>query len=239
MISRQDPALVRSRSRSHRYAFTLVEVMVSIGIMTIGAMALIGVQQQVTRANVHARELTTATLVAQTWIERLKVDGMRWSAVSGIPATDLVGTDFLDNVAVAGMEGVFTAIPLSTANRTNDLLSDGFDFYGRDVPASNSNMTGVHFCVSYRLTWVFFIRTPVAPALASDDRALRADVRVWWPKERKVDNASNSGTTLAVDFPGCGNTALLEPSADGLAAPGAQFNNYHTVYLSTVIRPAA
>lgn len=225
----------RVRSRRRQAGFTLVEVMVSLGIMTIGAMALIGMQQQVTRANVHARELTTAMQIAQTWVERLKVDGMRWNQVSGVPGTDLVNTDFLDNVAVQGMEGVFTTIPLTQTLRDAG-LSSAFDYYGRDVPASINSMAGVHYCASYRLTWVFFNRNASPPA---DNRALRADVRVWWAKERAAGGAKAGGNAIGTDFVNCVDGAGLLTPPVGATPAGDEFDNYHVVYLSTVIRPAA
>ncbi len=217
------------RHRSHERGFTLVEVMVSIGVMTIGAMALIAMQQQTVRGNVHARELTIATQIAQTWIERLKLDGMRWVNVSGVPATDLVNTEFLFEVTRNGREGAFTTIPVTGTHLGPTVgMSNGFDYFGRDQLDMTNGMGLVRYCASMRLSWVYWDRLKI-----SDDRALRADVRVWWAKEISV-TAKNTANTLAVDFPNCvDNNVLLNPGAGGL-----QYNNYHTVYLSTVIRPA-
>jgi hypothetical protein len=60
------------------------------------------------------------------------------------------------------------------------------------------------------LNWVYF------------GSAMRADVRVWWPR-------ASSSAALNTDFPGCGgNLTTLDPG-------GTAFNNYHAVYVSTVI----
>src|SRR5262245_14163143 len=113
------------RRRSQRQGFTLVEVMVSLGVMTIGAMAILGMQQQIIRANIHARQVTTATQIAQNVIERLKLDGLSWTA-PGIPAGP-----YLRNVT-PGAIGAFQTLPfLTMTNGANTRFwSNSFDYYG-------------------------------------------------------------------------------------------------------------
>lgn len=232
---------VRPARARRKQGFTLIEVTVSLGIMMIGAMALFGMQQQATRANVHARQLTIATQIAQTWIERLKLDGMRWVTVTGNPSQDLANTEFLRTVFAGGsggtgIEHVFTKIPLTVVH-TAAGISNGFDYYGRDVPDMTNNMADVRYCASYRLTWVYWDRNGFGASTApTDDRALRVDVRVWWPKERIVNGSKTTGNDLAVDFAGCDDddTALNPPATP---SNPTEFDNYHIVYLSTVLRP--
>jgi type II secretory pathway pseudopilin PulG len=233
------PAAAQREQRQR--GFTLVEVTVSLGIMMIGAMALFGMQQQATRANVHARQLTVATQIAQTWIERIKLDGMRWVTMTGDPEVDLLSTEFLRTVATtgaptSGIEGVFTTLVLSQTHRDAG-MSNGFDYYGRDVPDLDTNMADVRYCASYRLTWVYWDRNGFgANPVPTDDRALRVDVRVWWPKERIVNGPKTTGNDLATDFADCADddTALNPPVNVGTPT---EFDNYHIVYLSTVVRP--
>jgi prepilin-type N-terminal cleavage/methylation domain-containing protein len=201
-----------------RAGFTLVEVMVSLGVMTVGAMAIIAMQQQTTRANVHAREVTVATQIAQNVIERLKLEAISWNSVSA-PATDLVNAPSLLAVVGSPANSFMSLTPRSIASAgITRVLSNAFDYYGADVTmtgADAATLARVHYCASYRLSWIY-----------NNFRALRADVRVWWSK-------SAPGRTITADFPLCAddNTAL-NPN-------GNQFNNYHVVYLSTVLRPAA
>jgi type IV pilus modification protein PilV len=204
-------------ARRSRQGFTLVEVMVSLGVMTVGALAIIGMQQQTTRANVHARELTTATQIAQNVIERMKLDAMSWRAVTTAPATDLQNTVWLKSV-VGSTPGNFISVtpwPAAAAGATRT-LSNAFNYYGEDMVlqgASQALLAQVHYCASFRPTWVYV-----------NFRALRVDVRVWWSKDMP-------GRAITSDFASCAddNTAL-NPG-------GAQYDNYHIVYLSTVIRP--
>ncbi|MEY4583070.1 MAG: hypothetical protein RL701_7773, partial [Pseudomonadota bacterium] len=84
-----------------RDGFTLVEVMVSLGVMMIGGMALIGMQQQTTRANVRSRDITIATQIAQNVIERLKLEALAWNTVTSVPANDLFNAPLLRPITSA------------------------------------------------------------------------------------------------------------------------------------------
>ena len=197
--------------------FTLVEVMVSLGVMTVGAMSIIALQQQTTRANVHSRELTTATQIAQNVLERLKLEGVAWTTVSATPATDLRNAPTLLPI-IGAAPGSFIALvprPVSSAGVTR-VLSNAFDYYGADVDLTNVNaatLAQVHFCAGYRLSWIY-----------NNFRALRADVRVFWAKD-------GSGRTITTDFATCNDdNTSLNPN-------GSKYDLYHVVYLSTVIRP--
>jgi prepilin-type N-terminal cleavage/methylation domain-containing protein len=197
--------------------FTLVEVMVSLGVMTVGAMSIIALQQQTTRANVHARELTTAAQIAQNVLERLKLEAVTWTTVTAAPGTDLLNAPTLRPV-VGAASGAFMGLParVITAAGVTRVLSNAFDYYGNDVDMSTADaatLARVHFCAGYRLSWVYV-----------NFRALRADVRVFWAKDA-------SGRTITSDFAACNDdNTSLNPN-------GSKYDLYHIVYLSTVIRP--
>jgi type IV pilus modification protein PilV len=197
-----------------RQGFTLVEVMISLGVMTVGAMALIGMQQQATRANVHARTLTVASQIAQNVIERIKMQGLAWSAVTGAPAQDLAAAPLLAAI-VNATPGAFITLPAVAGARP---LSNAFDYYGDDLDIASGNagqLARVYYCASYRLSWVY-----------ATFRAMRVDVRVWWTKEAP-------SRAILSDFAVCADdNTSLNPA-------GSMFDNYHVVYLSTVIRPVA
>ena len=195
--------------------FTLIEVMVALGVMTISAMALMAMQGQASRANAHARDMTTAAQIAQTVIERLKLDGLAWRSLTA--PGDVSATTWL-NLTGQGTPGDFRTFPPMTFTRGGSTvtLSNAFNQFGEDVVvagASGPVLASVKFCASMRLNWIY-----------NTNRALRADVRVWWTKEVPT-------RAILDDFGGCAdnNTELLPG--------GTLFDSYHTVYLSTVIRP--
>jgi len=206
----------RRTSRARRAGFTLVEVMVSLGVMTVGAMAIIGLQTQTMRANIHSRHLTTAMQIAQIWAERLKQDAALWTQVPdpSIPTTpdDVVANTLHLSEITANLDLFTPIVNLDMAHPTGnpETYSDRFTWDGRDVGNTGE---AVEFCVDHRLNWVF------------PGHAMRVDVRVWWKRE----SAGNPNDIL-VDFPNCVAGTELTPGV------GTQLGNYHTIYLPVVIR---
>lgn len=216
MIRRALPMHRRSHRRGRarrRSGFTLIEVMVSLGVMTIGAMAIIALQTQTIRSNARAREIETATQIAQLWIERFKQDARTWTDVAYLnqapkpnDAAVLANTQYLS--AIVANPGIFQAIPWVAS--ANNVLSPGYDYRGNPVPNTTTDHT---FCASFRPAWVWY------------GRSMRVDVRVWWARE-------GSGKTLteAEFLPFCNDdNASLNPG-------GAHYADFHQVYLPTVIR---
>lgn len=201
---------MRRSRRGRQSGFTLVEVMVSLGVMTVASLAIFGMQQQITRANIHARQITTATQIAQNWIERLKLDAMRWTVVG-----DLSRTNYLRAVAAPGTRSGFIPIPLlvSTSGVDTRVMSGAFDYFGSDLNTTAGAPPNLFFCASHRLNWVF-----------DNQRAIRADVRVWWAREGE--------SAITTDYPLCqDDDTRLNPGPGG-----TNFDRYHIVYLSTVLR---
>jgi prepilin-type N-terminal cleavage/methylation domain-containing protein len=201
------------RRRRAREGFTLIEVMISLGIMTMGALAMLALQQQTIRSNSHARELSTAMQIAQLWVERFKQDASRWTQVGyfntpGKPdaAAVLAPTVYLKQVATS--PNVYQSMAPATVGTLN--ISNAFDFWGNDVaPTAAAN---VYYCAAFRPAWVYY------------GRAMRVDVRVWWAKE-------GIGRSITSDFPLCvGDPALLNPGG------ASKMTDYHVVYLPTVLR---
>jgi prepilin-type N-terminal cleavage/methylation domain-containing protein len=208
----------REASLVGQQGFTLVEVMVSLGVMTIGAMALIAMQQQTTRANVRARDITMAMQIAQNVLERVKIDGVAWTTVAPAGTTqDLQNTQILRGIDGA-TPGSFIALPVLTASLNGETrpIANAFNYAGEDIDlsgASTAVQASVRYCASIRMTWVYTSR-----------RAMRVDTRVWWSKEVP-------SRAITSDFVGCvDDNASLSPN-------GTYYDAYHIVYLSTVLRP--
>jgi type II secretory pathway pseudopilin PulG len=204
---------VRATAKRKRSGFTLIEVMVSLGVMMMGAMAILALQQHSMRSNSHARQLTIAMQIAQQWVERLKQDSASWNAVglsTGSPTAAEVLANTLYLRGITGAPNAFQTIPNVTQT-----VSNAFDFMGNDTANDNSiGARPVFYCASMRVGWVYF------------GRAMRADVRVWWPRVE----GGNAAASVLTDFAACADdNAKLNPG-------GTQYDNYHVVYLPSVIR---
>jgi prepilin-type N-terminal cleavage/methylation domain-containing protein len=198
---------VKRRRRAR--GFTLIEVMVSLGIMTIGAMAIMALLAHIIRSNAHARQLNTGMNLGQQWVDRIKQDAHTWTriaATAGTPnvADVLIDTLYLSNVT-SPPSTTFQVIPANTA-----LVSAAFDYQGRDVALLGGGQA-YHYCTAYRANWIYFGST------------MRVDVRVFWPR-------AGTGANIMTDWPLCdGDHTRLDPPN------GSLLGQYHVVYLPTAV----
>ncbi len=193
------------RRRANQHGFTLIEVMVSLGVMTVGAMAMISLQQHTIRSNSHARQLAIATHIAQQWIERLKQDAHTWNVAGDNDATVQAAMNRTRYLGVVTTEAR-DRFQSPEWFETEPFVSNVYDYRGLPLPHEGGFADRVFFCTSYRTNWVYF------------GRALRADVRVWWPREH------TAGDTSAIP-----NWC---EDGDGTVDP----DDHHIVQLSTVVR---
>ena len=167
------------RRRAARAGYTLIEVMMALGVLTAGSVAIMGMLQASTRGNMEAREMTVGNQLAQLWIERLRRDGLNWTTapVSAMNAPQVAATvattTYLREVPAAGAAAPWF-VPVAAGGETPN-----FDFYGADLTTGATP----HYCTNVRLEWLF------------PGQAMRADVRVWW--------ARRSNDTATADFSGC------------------------------------
>ncbi len=167
-----------SRPRARRQAgYTMVEVMMAMALLTAGAAGILALQQASIQGNGEARQMTIATTVARTWIERLKRDALSWNtgAAAATPAL-LAATRYLLNVPAVGTDPVWMTPAAFADSRAS------YDHYGREIALG----ADVRYCAQYRLQWV------------NPGQAIRADVRVWWHRRGRV------GAAAANLYPDCG-----------------------------------
>jgi Tfp pilus assembly protein PilV len=212
----------KRRARA-RKAFTLIEIVAALGVMTVASMAIITLQGHTMRANMHARQLAIALQIAQSWLERFKQDAHGWTAASDpadndpAPATVLGNRLYLDEVLAD--EAEFQQIPNAMVlDGAEARTSNGYDYQGNPINwtvAGEANL--LHYCVSFRPTWVI------------EGRSIRTDVRVWWPRESTSEAAAVRSTMAAYIANRCDDD-------DEALSPGGEANpNFHFAYLSTVI----
>lgn len=161
----------------------------AIAVLTAGAVGIMAMNQATTRGNMEAREMTTGTIVAQRWVERLRRDGLNWT--QGPTTTGpllLARTQHLNLVPPVGAPSNWVT---PTAVPGGDLPAA--DFYGNDtgVPAE------MHYCTNIRLEWIL------------EGRAMRADVRVWWRRRNTGrDTMSAASGALTSCAPGVAPNSL-------------------------------
>ena len=70
---------MNGESRRKRTGFTLIEVMIAIGIMTVGSLGILSMHHAVSGANRSAHEMNTALAITERWIERIERDSLAWT----------------------------------------------------------------------------------------------------------------------------------------------------------------
>ena len=181
--------------------------MMALSVLSIGATGVIAMQKTTLIGNVNARNLATANAIATGWIERLRVDGLRWSqqpnGLSTISSTAwLSAVNDGDYPTVSSPEGTWF---VPTANGLAG-VEVGADVRGMDVAAAADQ----GFCTAIRLTQLL-------PNL------IRAEVRVYWLR--------NSGGGVIGGGDMCKTTGSYQ---DDLDTPLAR-QRYHFVYLTSSI----
>jgi prepilin-type N-terminal cleavage/methylation domain-containing protein len=172
------------RARRRTRGFTLIEVMLAIGIMTIGAVAIMGMLRASTLANTEARILTNATQNTQMWVDRLQRLSLRWTTntqagVAGIPYLAALSNGTDTGFIVPG-----------TANGADGIA--GLDWQGTPAGAANAR-----FCTLVRLAWI------------SSGESMRADVITYYPR-RSFDPVTGGASAFTCTAGASGSAIVTE-----------------------------
>ena len=218
--------------RSLRRAYTIVEVVIAITLLTLGVLGIVGMQHYAAGANRNARLLATANQIARTTLERLRTDAASWNQPSVVnPTGNDLGTD---TVWLAALNSVSTGSMTGWIRPKYDATHNwgaGFDALGNDIvevsdaPVSGSNDT--IFCMQYRLAWLY------GPVQGAFPYLMRAEVRVFWPRENLGTGLGSAGSTVYKMSQYCTSATSADFSALD-ADTGLQF--FHTVYVTGAIR---
>jgi Tfp pilus assembly protein PilV len=143
-------------------AYTVVEVMLSLTMLAIGASAVISMQKAALQANLDARKTDLANAIARMWVERIRRDAMQWT----LPSPAAAGTNFANAQLLSTYVTKGWQLPTVYAAQTPP-ISPRFDALGRDIATGAATPT--IFCVNIQETYI-------DPA----NSLIRADVRVLW-----------------------------------------------------------
>jgi len=202
--------------------YTAVEVLISMTLLAIGAAGVIAMQKAAVQGDHDARQLDMANAIAREWMERLRRDATLWTPadVAGqVPPPNLANAQLVQLLGGGGQLSAWY-LPLTRIapnGGQNDVESPGFDILGRDLPVAQLGQaqqaaewtTGLMFCTNVRIT-------PLTP----DQELLRAEVRVFWP--RQMYTTMNPG-----------DCTQNPPASWDLAPPTDQ---YHFLYLTGAVR---
>jgi len=196
-------------SQSKRAGFTLVEVMIAVGIMTVGSLGILSMHSAVSGANRSAQEMNTAIAITERWIERIERDSLSWSR-QGLNTSEMAGTAYLAPLAtVVDTTGWFRPLPADADE------SYGFNYFGEDT----RNAGQIKYCTNLQLSWL------------RQGSSARVDVRTFWYRSGHIPgNATHPNWVSGTAFR---NAACQSALADGWVLATAP--NVNTVFASTVV----
>ena len=198
------------RRTRRRRGFTLIEVMIAIGIMTVGSLGILSMHHAVSGANRSAHEMNTALAITERWIERVERDSLSWSE-PGMNSSTLTGTTYLAPLAATttGTNWFTPAPALSTE-------SYGFDYFGNDT----STASEIKYCTNLRLSWI------------RQGSSARVDIRTFWYRAGHMPGtATHPDWVSGSNFRGADCDAA---TADGWGIGTAP--NVDAVFASTVVQ---
>lgn len=196
-------------STRKRTGFTLIEVMIAIGIMTVGSLGILSMHHAVSGANRSAHEMNTALAITERWIERIERDSLSWSG-PGLNSGTLALTTYLAPLAATtSATNWFTPQPVSPE-------SYGFDYFGNDT----ANASEIKYCTNLRLSWV------------RQGSTARVDIRTYWYRAGHMPGTATHPDWVAGSSfrsSGCGAA-----DADGWGLGTAP--NVDVIFASTVVQ---
>jgi prepilin-type N-terminal cleavage/methylation domain-containing protein len=189
--------------------FTLIEVMIAIGIMTVGSLGILAMHQAVSNANRAAHEMNTALAITERWLERIERDSLSWTE-QGLVTSSLSGTNYLSPLTTTT-----TATDWFTPAVTGDGEKYAFDFFGRDTDTKDD----IKYCTNLKLSWL------------RQGSSARVDIRTYWYRAgHMVGSPKHSKWVSGSDFRGAECDAATADGWDLAEAP-----NIDTVFTSTVV----
>ena len=177
-----------SARRSRRLGYTMVEVMVALAILAVGATGVIALQKATLISNAQARNIATANAIAKSWAERLRTDALQWNNPSGNPNNELLDlasdADWLS--ALGNPLYPERVIPAALP----DLGAPNADVIGTDiyqVDPSDPDYVEPAFCTHLRFRQ---FNDPINAGQILWPRLIRVEIRVLWERSGQPINCT-------------------------------------------------
>ena len=205
---------MNQRDKNKQAGFTLIEVMIAIGVMTVGSLGILAMHQGVGQANRAALEMNTALAITERWVERVERDALSWTE-QGLNSSSLAATYHL-----SGLAGTVSATDWFRPTPPSGESFD-FDYFGDDVTGTG-NANAPKYCTNLRLSWL------------RQGSSARVDIRTFWLREGYAPGGATHPNWVD-------GTAFQGADCDAAAADGWGLNtatlppNIDVVFASTVV----
>jgi len=213
------------RKRSSSAGYTVVELLMSLTVLALGASGVIAMQRVTIESNRYAKNLAIATRVGEAWADQLQADAARWTLTS-----ELKNTTWLNKAGICSQSA--SVVTWFQPDWSGDRkFGPAFDALGSPVDTSVTTPASyTQFCVHLQLAWLH-CDLPQSGGGAKGSGIIRAEVRVIW---RRDDDRSTS----AASFQTTGQAALCDPADVAGVTNDIALGAYNSVYFSSAVRQA-
>jgi prepilin-type N-terminal cleavage/methylation domain-containing protein len=199
---------VSFRRRVQR-GYTIVELVMSLAVLAIGASGVIAMQKVAVSSNRHAKDLAIASRIGEAWADQLALDGSTWTITAA-------GASTLSNATWIQLANEGQTVEWFVPNySTIRDFGPAFGALGAPLdPAQNGAL--IRYCTQLRFAYLH--------SAQNGSGVIRAQIRVFWP----ADDA-------AVGVPATARGNLCGVDGPTLAANISAFN---VIYLTTSVSEA-
>ncbi len=223
----------RALRSARRAGFTMIEVMMGLAILAVGAAAVIALLKFTLLGTLDGRHVANASLVTSSYIERMRTASIAWNDP--------------DNLDVAEMDGIAPDMPApgfgtaAVAARATPGVPGPWIYFGGTADTARATLDGTQaaagganaaYCTHIRITWTSR-PTPnnaVTPRVPAGD-IFRVELRTLWAR---------SGRSIGADCdaaPATFTTLLASPTnTAAIASATRRRSEYGVVYMTTFIR---
>jgi prepilin-type N-terminal cleavage/methylation domain-containing protein len=151
--------------------YTIVELVMSLSVLAIGASGVIAMQKVAISSNRHAKEMAIASRIAEGWADQLALDASIWT-INPAGNSTIASTTWLN---------------LADPTQTVDWFGPAFDplrnygaaFGALGNPIDPGQRPGlIRFCAQLRFA---YLHSPTLPTPGHG--VIRAQIRVFWQAE--------------------------------------------------------
>ncbi|HEX3595769.1 MAG TPA: prepilin-type N-terminal cleavage/methylation domain-containing protein [Polyangiaceae bacterium] len=197
----------RVRQRAKR-GYTIVELVMSLAVLAIGASGVIAMQKVALSSNRHAKDLAVAARVGEAWADQLAMDGSTWTLTQA-GASTLASTTWLSLADPSQTVNWF--VPAYSALRN---FGPGFDVLGAPLDPSTSASL-IRYCTHLRFAFLH--------NATGGSGVVRAQIRVFWP----ADNVAGMPAAARANLCAIDDAAFT-----------ANVGAFNVIYLTTSIAQA-
>lgn len=187
----------RSLRRAALRGYTIVELVMSLSVLAIGASGVIAMQKVAISSNRHAKEMAIASRIAEGWADQLALDGSIWT-INAAGNTTIASTTWLNQANPTQTVDWFGPAfdPLRNYGAAFGALGNPID------PGARPDL--IRFCAQLRFA---YLHSPTLPTPGHG--VIRAEIRVFWQAEDASLRATSVTSSAACQVAPADFTSFL------------------------------